>query len=62
MIAQVILIHKSNRCYGWQLKVVQKGLKKRGLGFSYDVTSDCEKGFSVNKNKEKCTSKILKYV
>ena len=56
MINQVILIYKSNRCYDWQLKVVQKGLKKGDYNFSYDGTPDRKKESSVNDSKEKCTS------
>ena len=50
------LIYKSNRCYDSQLKVVQKGLKKRGFNFTYDGTPDEEKESSVNQSKEKCAS------
>ena len=52
MITQVILIYKSNRCYNWQLKGVQKGLKKRGFNFSCDSPPDWEKE-SVIKSKKK---------
>ena len=34
----------------------KSALKKGGFNFSYDGTSDCEKGSTVNKSKEKCTS------
>ena len=39
--------------YDWQLKVVQKGLKKGAYNFSYDGTSGWEKKSSVNESKEK---------
>ena len=50
--AQVILLYKSNKCYEWQLKVVQKGLKKRGFNFSYYGTSDWEKESLLIKVKK----------
>ena len=39
-----------------QIKVAQKGLKKRSFSFSSDGSFNWEKVSSVNKNKEKCTS------
>ena len=53
---------KYNRCYDWQLKIVQRGLKKGGYNFSYDSASDWEKESSVYESKEKYTSWNLKYV
>ena len=52
MITQVILIYKSTRYYDWQLKMVQKGLKKIGFSFHYDGTPDLEKKSSVIKVKK----------
>ena len=45
-----------NICYDYKLKLVEIGLEKGGINFSYDGTPDWEKESSVNKNKEKCTS------
>ena len=47
--SSILVWCKSNRCYDWQLKVVQKSLKKGDYNFSYDGTPDWEKESTVNK-------------
>ena len=55
----------SNNCYAYQLKVVEKDLKKEALiffSFSFcDGTTDWEKESLVSKNEEKYFIESLKY-